>query len=80
MPRQNRAFVLPFRIRSDAAGSIYVPAAAPEQPTHQPKSQRRSSMSRSLSQRLYGFFTVVAVFGLLSPFVMASVTFSGVPH
>ena len=70
---------LPLRTRSEAPGSIYIPNPRPAQPSGQPKSQRKPSMSRNLIQRLYGAFTVIAVCGLLSPLLVASLTFTGAP-
>jgi hypothetical protein len=74
------AMALPLRSRSDVQGPNYSPTPRPAQPSGQSKPERKQPMSRYNRQRLYGVFTAVAFFSLLSPLVVASVTFATVPH
>jgi hypothetical protein len=72
--------VLPPRSRSEAPGSIFIPLAEPAQLARQTATERNVPMSRNLSQRLDTAFSTIAMFGLLSPLVLASVMFVVTSH
>lgn len=76
MPTRETTLAQPLRSRSEAPGSIYSPIPRPAQPSGQPTPERNEPMSRKIS-RLYGLFTTIAICGLISPLLAASLTFAG---
>lgn len=77
MTTQTTTLAQPLHSRSEAAGSIYIAMPCPAQPSGQSQSKRNQAMSRIVLERLYGVFSAIAICGLLSPLVMASLIFAG---
>ena len=79
MPAATAILTPPLRARTAPQGSIYIPVARPAQPISHPSIQRSRPVRRPFIQRLYGVFTVIAVCGLISPLIVATLTFPVVP-
>jgi hypothetical protein len=75
MNPQAATAVLPPRSRSEASGSILIAFPQPAQPAGQPSPKRNFPMLRTLTQRLDAVLSTLAMFGMLSPLVLASVMF-----
>jgi hypothetical protein len=80
MNSQASTTVLPLRSRSEAPGSIFIAFPEPARPARQTSTKRNFPMTRSLTQRLDAAFSSIAMFGLLSPLLLASVMFVVTSH
>ena len=80
MPTAILTSALPLRSPSAANGSVYIAFTGPALPARKTQSQRKTSMPKFLSQRLDRALTTVAMFGLLSPLVLASLMVVVTPH
>jgi hypothetical protein len=69
-----------FQPRNQVIAPDHTPGQPHAQQDEPLKTKRKTLSSHTLTNHLYGMCTVIATTGLLSPLLVASLTFGAIPH